>query len=36
MGKTGNELCPIAAILAFLAARGQDNALLFKTKEETP
>ena len=36
VGKTENELCPVAAILAFLAIRGQDNTPLFKTKEGTP
>lgn len=33
-GQSG--LCPVAAILAFLAARGQDDAPLFKKKEGTP
>ena len=36
VGKTGNELCPVAAILAFLAVRGQDDSPLFKTKDGTP
>ena len=36
VGMTGNELCPVAAILAFMAVRGQDEAPLFKTKEGTP
>ena len=36
VGKTENELCPVAAILAFLAVRGQDDTPLFKTKEGPP
>lgn len=36
VGRTGNKLCPVAAILAFLAVRGQDDTPLFKTKEGTP
>lgn len=26
VGKIGNELCPVAAILAYLVVRGQDDA----------
>ena len=33
VGRTGNELCPVAAMLPFLVARGRDASPLFVTKE---
>ena len=36
VGKTENELCPVATILAFQVMRGQDDTPLFKTKEGAP
>ena len=29
IGKTGNKLCPVAAMLAYLAKRGQKEGMLF-------
>ena len=29
IGKTGNKLCPVAAMLAYLAKRGQKEGILF-------
>lgn len=30
IGKTGNEICPVAAILAYIALSGQDDGPLFR------
>ena len=36
VGKTGNELCPVAAILAYLVVRGRDDGPLFRLKNGRP
>ena len=36
IGRTNNELCPIAAMLAYLAARGFDQGPLFQTEDRQP
>ena len=36
MGATGNELCPIAAVVAYLAARGMEPGPLFRLQSEQP
>ena len=33
IGRTDNELCPVAAMLAFLAKRGQQEGMLFRFKD---
>ena len=36
VGKIGNKLCPVAAILAYLVVRGRDNGPLFRQKNGSP
>ena len=36
LGRTGIDLCPVAAILTFLAIQGQDDAPLFRMKDGIP
>ena len=36
IGKTDNEICPVAAMLAYLAVRGQDDGPLFRLKNGHP
>ena len=33
VGRTNNELCPVAAILAYVASRGDDSGFLFKFED---
>ena len=33
LGKTGQELCPVSALLAYLAVRGKDPGPLFKLRD---
>ena len=33
VGRTGNEICPVAAVLAFMAKRGSKEGLLFKFED---
>ena len=33
VGRTNNELCPVAAILAYIASRGDDSGFLFKFED---
>ena len=36
VGRTHNEICPVAAMLAYLAVRGQDEGPLFKLSDGRP
>ena len=36
VGRTHKELCPVVAMLTYLAVRGFDHGLLFKTEQELP
>ena len=36
MGKTGDILCPVAALLTYLAIRGASPAPLFQLQDRTP
>lgn len=36
VGRTNNELCPVAAMLAYLAIRGFDRGPLFQTEDGQP
>ena len=36
MGPMGDELCPVAAVLAYLATRGSDPGLLFTDTKKRP
>lgn len=36
MGRTGNELCPVAAVLAYLVARGPGPGPLFQFQNGKP
>ena len=36
IGRTQNEVCPVAAILAYLALRGQDEGPLFMLSDGCP
>ena len=36
IGRTQNEICPVAAILAYLALRGQDDGPLFRLSDGRP
>ena len=36
VGKTGNELCPVAAITAYLAIRGTTSGPFFYFEDGTP
>lgn len=36
IGRTGNALCPVAAVLAFMAIRGQGPGPLFKFRDGRP
>ena len=36
IGKTGDDICPIAAVLSFLAIRGQEPGPLFVCCDSTP
>ena len=36
VGNTGDELCPVAAVLAFLAVRGSGPGPLFKFQDGRP
>ena len=36
VGKTGNELCPVAAITAYLATRGTTSGPSFRFEDGTP
>ena len=36
IGKTGDDICPVAAILSFLAIRGQEPGPLFVCRDGTP
>ena len=33
VGRTGNDICPVAAVLAFMAKRGSKEGLLFKFED---
>lgn len=33
VGRTNNELCPVAAILAYVASRGDDSGFLFRFED---
>lgn len=33
VGKTSNRLCPVAAMLAYLASRGSEEGILFKFQD---
>ncbi len=33
MGRTGNELCPVAAVLAYMALRGPGSGPLFRFQD---
>ena len=35
IGKTDNKLCPVTAMLANLARRGQEDGMLFKFEDGT-
>ena len=35
LGKTGHLLCPVSALLKYLAARGSQEGLLFKLKDNS-
>ena len=36
MGRTGNDLCPVAALTAYLAVRGGGPGPFFRTEEGRP
>ena len=36
MGQTGDELCPVTALLHYLAVRGNEPGPLFRWKEGSP
>jgi hypothetical protein len=36
IGKTGSEICPMSAILPYLAIRGQDDGPLFRLRDGRP
>ena len=36
IGRTNNELCPVAAMLAYLAVRGFDRGPLFRSEDGQP
>ena len=36
MGKTGDDLCPVAAVTAFLAIRGNSPGPVFQFKDRIP
>ena len=36
IGKTGSEICPISAVLPYLAIRGQDEGPLFRLQDGRP
>ena len=36
IGRTGDELCPVAALMAYLAVRGMKQGPLFLTRDEQP
>lgn len=36
VGKTGNELCPVAVITAYLAIRGTTTGPFFRFEDATP
>ena len=36
VGKTENEICPVSAVLAYLAIRGQDDGPLFRLSDGRP
>ena len=36
VGRTDNELCPVAAMLAYLVVRGQDDGPLFRLRDGRP
>jgi len=36
VGKTGDDLCPVAAATAFLAIRGNSQDPMFQFKDRTP
>ena len=36
IGRTDTELCPVAALIAYLAVRGMDSGPLFRLQDGTP
>lgn len=36
VGRTGNSLCPVEAILAYIAVRGDSSGPFFKSGDQTP
>ena len=36
VGRTENEICPVSAVLAYLAIKGQDDRPLFKLSDGHP
>ena len=36
IGHTGDEICPVAALMAYLAVRGMKQGLLFLMRDEQP
>ena len=36
IGRTGDDLCPVAALMAYLAVRGMKQGPLFQTKDGQP